>query len=139
PAVFGSIWSGVNVTNPTVRNVAHEWHSLVDAPGLRAFRGAQPLWICDEPGITWQPFRPAPSVAASRLSRLVQMRSLVRRLTASIESEGEAELRLISQPLYRYPETSEEMRDGALFVFVMATDPEAVVLVETFEDQGKPA
>jgi hypothetical protein len=58
------------------------------------------------------------------------MRTIARSLTASITAEEESELRLMPQPLYRYPEQTAGALDGALFVFALATDPELILLVE---------
>jgi hypothetical protein len=40
------------------------------------------------------------------------------------------ELRLLSQPLYRYESTLPEVVDGALFTFVTGTDPELMLVIE---------
>lgn len=67
------------------------------------------------------------------------MRELARRLSASITTEEEKnELRLMPQPLYRYPENVVGAVDGALFVFALATDPELVVLIKQSADADDP-
>ena len=67
------------------------------------------------------------------------MRSLVRRYSVSIQVEGESDLRLMAQPLFRYPEAVAGVVDGAVFSFAMSTDPELLVLLEDREAAGKPA
>jgi hypothetical protein len=47
--------------------------------------------------------------------------------------ETKQDLRLLPQPLYRYSE-KEEILDGALFVFVVTTDPECCLLLEAYQD-----
>jgi hypothetical protein len=42
-------------------------------------------------------------------------------------------LRLLRQPVYRYSEKGKIL-DGALFIFVVATDPECCLLVEAYQD-----
>jgi hypothetical protein len=139
PAVFGSIWSAINLQDRTMRVVTHEFHSLVEAPDVRATRRDQTLWDCREPGVSWQIMAEESTPAASRPARLVQMRSITRRFTARIQTQDESELRLISQPLYRYREKTPGAADGAIFSFAMTTDPELLVLIEDRETEGKPA
>jgi hypothetical protein len=40
------------------------------------------------------------------------------------------ELRLLTQPLYRYPAGEGDLLDGALFAIVLGTDPEIFLLLE---------
>jgi len=128
PAVIGSIWSAVNRQNMDSRFVTHEWHSLVVDADVSAVRGEMPLWESGEPGVAWERLDVAP--ADSRAARLVQMRSIVRRYSVAIQVEGKSDLRLMAQPLYRYPEQAEGALDGAVFSFAMTTDPELLVLLE---------
>jgi hypothetical protein len=137
PAVIGSIWSAMNRQNADVRFVTHEWLSLSIDPLISASRGEKGLWTSGEPGVVWEPLKDAPPPAASRPQRLVQMRAIVRRYSASIQVEGESDLRLMPQPLYRYSEHTEGALDGAIFDFAMTTDPELLVLLEASEADGK--
>jgi hypothetical protein len=139
PAVIGSIWSALNRTDTSLRNITHEWHSLVEEPDVQAVRGGQTEWTSGEPGIAWQALELTPAPASSRPLRLVQMREIARGLTATITAEEANELRLMTQPLYRYPEKPPAAIDGAIFVYSLATDPELVVLVEATNASGTPA
>jgi hypothetical protein len=140
PAVIGSIWSGLNVKDRALRNVTHEFHSLSERPDVQAARGgpglskSQAQWSAGEPGIAWLTLVGSPAPASSRAGRLSQMRAAARRLTASITAVEASELRLMPQPLYRYPEKTPGSLDGALFVFALATDPELIVLIEQTDD-----
>ena len=138
PAVFGSIWSAVNRNDASVRFVTHEFHSLLESPELSARRAGVPLWTSGEAGIAWQALEGAPSPAAARPARLNQMRQLARRLNARITAEEASDLRLMTNPLYRYPESTVG-HDGALFAFCLATDPELILLVEADLAANKPA
>jgi hypothetical protein len=138
PAVLGSIWSALNRSDPTSRNVTHEWHSLIEDPDIQATRRGENLWQPGEPGIAWQVLPNSPVPSSSRAARLVQMRALARRLTARITAEEESELRLLPQPLYRYPEKIPDVRDGALFAYSLATDPEIVLLIELPDSASQP-
>lgn len=141
PAVIGSIWSGLNVKDKALRNITHEFHSLSEQPDVQAARGGpghpkgQAQWSAGEPGIAWQALVGSPAPASSRVRRLSQMRDAVRQLTASITAVEASELRLMPQPLYRYPEKTPSVVDGALFVFALATDPELIVLIEQRDAQ----
>jgi hypothetical protein len=138
PAVLGSIWSGVPRADAAVRNITHEWHSLLEDPDVRAVRNESELWRSGEAGIAWLRLTDAPTPSENRNTRLVQMRSLARRLSPGItEQERESELRLMTQPLYRYPADVTGAFDGALFVYCLATDPELILLVEAREAKPK--
>jgi hypothetical protein len=67
------------------------------------------------------------------------MRTLARCLAASITAESETELRLMTQPLYRYPEKVADAIDGAIFVYSLATDPELILLVEATRSTDESA
>jgi hypothetical protein len=49
------------------------------------------------------------------------------------QKETKENLRLLPQPVYRYAEEGKIL-DGAVFVFVLGTDPECCVLVEAYQD-----
>jgi hypothetical protein len=59
-----------------------------------------------------------------------------------VDDANQIVLRLLPTPLYRYdPKESETavsfLKDGALFAFVMGTDPEVILLLEAVERDGK--
>ena len=114
---------------------AHEFHSLATVPLVTSL-GGQALWHPQGKGIVLKSIAGAPRPAATAAERLRQMRGLAREFKASVDLEkGGTELRLLSQPLFRY----ESKSDGALFAFVMATDPEALLLIEERPLQSDPA
>jgi hypothetical protein len=47
------------------------------------------------------------------------------------------ELRLAPRPLYEYSAPRAGVTTGALFSYFVATDPEAILLVEAFDENGK--
>jgi len=50
------------------------------------------------------------------------------------------QLRLLTQPIFRYEPTSGDVKDGAIFAFthdVLGTDPDALVIVESRQVDGK--
>lgn len=136
PGMIGSIWSALDRAQPDERKLNYEWHSL-SLESVTAERNGEELWNSSEPGIEWQDFDARPP-AASRALRLAQMRRIAQAFTTEIDVQ-EGELRLMSQPLYRYPEDTPGVIDGALFAFVMGTDPEVFVLVEARETDAEQA
>jgi hypothetical protein len=105
---------------------AHEFHSLATVP-LTATRGGQTVWAPRGPGVILDPIPGAPRPASTPSERLRQMRALAREFKASVDLENRGtQLRLLSQPLFRY----ESETDGALFAFVLTTDPEVLLMID---------
>ena len=79
--------------------------------------------------------------AATARARLVQMRRLAEEFTVRTEpvNEKPSELRLMPQPSFRFEDQAEQIVDGALFAFVEATDPEALLLLEAIAGAGGKA
>jgi hypothetical protein len=100
-----------------------------------------PQWVTEQPGIVWKEFPDTPAPAEKPALRLVQMRRMAEQFTARISgvvNEKEGELRLLTKPLYRYPNDIAGATDGALFAFVQGTDPEVLLLIEAVNTGGKP-
>jgi hypothetical protein len=130
--VVGCIFSGPG-RNDT-RHIMHEFHSLAPHPLYSGGPGGSG-WLPQEPGITLEPIPDAPEPARNQALRLTQMRDLARRFTAQVDRENSKwEMRLLSQPIYRYEISDEKSSivDGAVFAFVWTagTDPEALVVIE---------
>src|SRR5262245_26575430 len=96
--------------------------------------------------VKWQPAsRPdeshlhdAPTAAETPAKRLLQMKAIAARFTASddfkISSRDREttrhQLRLLPTPVYRYQDEASQVVDGAVFAFVHGTDPEAFLVLE---------
>jgi hypothetical protein len=108
-----------------------EFHSLALGP-LDAERAGQPAWFPSRAGVLLLPIPEAPTPADSPAQRLRQLRTLAKEFSASETTrEGVSrELRLLTQPIYRYASTDATLIDGALFAFVEGTDPEVFLLIE---------
>jgi hypothetical protein len=103
---------------------------------ITVHRGEETVWEASAPkdGLSLLPDAASPADTAAK--RLIQMRSLARGFTASVDSDADRhELRVLPQPIYRYPADQKQLLDGALFAFVQATDPEVFLLLEA--DRGK--
>lgn len=119
-------------------NRKHEFHSLATEPLSAEFRGKE-VWAPAKAGLTFAPVEGAPTPADTSRLRLTQMRALARDFSASLkDAEGESyQLRLLTQPLYRYEPKDRGVLDGAIFSFAAGTDPEVLLIVEA--RQGKDA
>ena len=109
----------------------HEFCSLA-LGGLTARRSGRPVWSPEASGVELKPFPEAPAPQDSPRSRLAQMRRLAGQLRADKTTRDDVtrDLRLLSNPVYRYESDDPDVLDGALFVFVEGTDPEAFLLIE---------
>lgn len=95
-------------------------------------REGRDVWTPKTPGVTFAPVPDAPAPAATEKLRLIQMRGLSRLFGATIGAEGknQRKVRRLTQPLHRYGDPDGEVVDGAMFGFVMGTDPEVLLLLE---------
>ncbi len=114
--------------------VDHELVSL-STERIEARYDGDVVWHCEKPGIVWTTWADAPVPSAKRPARLVQMRTLAASLTGHLGTalERKDDLRLLSQSVYRYPESEAE--DGAVFAFVQTTDPEILLLRANLKDE----
>jgi hypothetical protein len=90
------------------------------------------IWSPSEGGLKWAALSAA-EPAANKSLRLVQMRSIARRFAATYyksSTQESFELRVLSQPVYRYEDEASGTVDGAVFVFAEANDPETLLLLE---------
>ncbi|QDV45738.1 hypothetical protein Enr13x_56170 [Stieleria neptunia] len=145
PEVVGAIWSVISPDDSTKRRLSHEFHSLSLAPirsdhePRQSRRGPVPDWISSQPGVDPKKVPDAPPPARTANLRLTQMRHLARGFEATIPpglGDGQGSLRLLAQPIYRYHSDRHGIIDGAVFAFVMGTDPELILLIEAAESAG---
>jgi hypothetical protein len=107
---------------------------------LRARFEGKEVWVSSEPGLAFGPLPEAPAPAAGKPQRLLQMRELSKACAATKRDRdgSQSELRLLTQPVYRYAKPEEGLIDGAIFTMVQGTDPELFLLLEARESGGKP-
>jgi hypothetical protein len=117
----------------------HEFQSLATT-SLSATRAGRPIWAPQGAGIALAPIPGAPRPAASPPERLRQMQAMAKEFHAFTGTErGKSELRLLPKPLCRYQTNRPDLADGALFAFVLATDPEVLLMIEARPVDGSPA
>jgi hypothetical protein len=98
----------------------------VESPRLKIAAGALPEFA---------PLKDAEKPAATEKQRLIQLRSLARRFTATEKyREDTIALRLLPQPIDRYVDGDQDVIDGGVFVFVYGTNPEVVLALEAGKD-----
>jgi hypothetical protein len=109
----------------------HEFTSLAPTT-LTAVKSGQTWWAPTVPGIDFKRLPGAPKPAESAAQRARQMRSLAAGFRASdnFGGRGWSELRLLPTPISRYGESGTKLIDGALFAFVIGTDPEVFLFLE---------
>jgi hypothetical protein len=92
----------------------------------------------------WYDLPGAPAPAATAPQRLVQMRMLAGKLTVEMLDtrnvpKGEDQTpRLLPRPIYRYDAEQTKTLDGAVYAFVVGTDPELLLLLECDTAADKP-
>lgn len=112
-------------------------------PQLVAKRGDKVIW---EPQTKWKwyPVPGATAPAAGAPQRLVQMRAIageckVELLDRRNNVKGDSQTpRLLTTPIYRYDHARAKPLDGALFAFVIGTDPELLLLLECDTSAAAP-
>jgi hypothetical protein len=93
----------------------------------------------------WHPLPGAAAPAATPAQRLVQMRALAGEFAVEVldtrnNAKGDEQTpRLLAKPLYRYDAGRAGALDGALYAFVLGTDPELMLLLECDTAAAKPA
>jgi hypothetical protein len=116
-----------------------ELHSL-SLVALESERDGVADWRPTQPGITLRDVPGATPPGDTAVKRLLQMRAIAGEFNAvltdyRLAAAGELQpLRMLTQPLYRYQSTDPELLDGALFGFVLGTDPEVFLLLEARRD-----
>lgn len=117
--------------------IDHEFQSLSLKPLTAEYRG-QTVWTPVKPGVELKVVLGTNAPSRSATLRLSQMRGIARRFTASVgKDKARHEIRLLTQPIYRYKLKDSDLLDGALFAFVQGTDPELLLLIEAWRKETK--
>ena len=135
PEVIASIYKFFE----PARHLGVEFNSLAAGP-LTASRDGKDAWHPARAGVEFRPIPDAPAPAGTAAGRLRQMRALAEPFAAAETDEAGVtrDLRLLTQPVYRY--SGAGAADGGLFAFVQGTDPEVFLLIEARRaDGGGPA
>lgn len=117
-------------------NVSREFTALTEQ-SLVCRRGDETIWTPESSGLLEQGFERSPEPAGSPALRLTQMRSLARRFSGTYykpRTDEPTELRLVSQPLYRFQDADNGINDAAVFCLAEANDPEVLLTIELASD-----
>jgi hypothetical protein len=114
----------------------HEMQSMASA-GLSMRLGKVSKWEPEEAAAKFTPLPDAPRAADNAFKRLVQMKALAARFSATDDFKSNTDregtrfaLRLLPTPVYRYRDAKRGINDGAVFALVHGTDPELFVILE---------
>jgi hypothetical protein len=120
-------------------NAIHEFHITSDQP-FELRRDDTVLWKSKSPTLSFDQLQGVRSPLESESQRLTQMRRIAAEFQVwddhGWEKTVRQELRLLTQPVYRYSDSGRNVVDGAVFVFALANDPEAVLILEASETDG---
>ena len=125
---------------PWAKRLEHDFESLSRGK-IIAKRDGAVVWQPQQGGVTFADFPGAPAPDGAKAQRLRQMKSLAEKFKTTMlgwkrDNTDREELRLLSRPLYRYePKEGGDLIDGAVFAFVMGTDPEIILLIEGVKDK----
>jgi hypothetical protein len=118
------------------KNVVHEFQAT-STQQVEMRRNDQLMWHPDGP-LELKTLDAMSEPARNETLRLAQMRSIAEKFQVFDDfgwnEKVRQQLRLLRQPIYRYTDESEGIIDGAIFTFVLATDPEANLFVEAYRD-----
>jgi hypothetical protein len=108
-----------------------EWTSL-STKRLFGNLVADPEWRPTSAGVEFRPVPDAPQPAEQADQRLRQMHAMTREFSAEDQFRFGSwqPLRLLSKPLARYGKPDSAVFDGALFAYMLTTDPEVFLLIE---------
>lgn len=140
--IYGGVFLWTREGRPHFAAAIYKWYSPFTHRGTELVslspqpfalvRDGQEVWGPEDAGVEFAPIPDAPPPAQSATARARQMRELARQFTAEeTDRDGNhRELRLLTQPVYRYGSADSEVVDGAMYVFVLGTDPEVLLLIE---------
>jgi hypothetical protein len=122
---------------PWAGELAQDYDSLTREPNLVAKQNGQAVWRPEKAGLEFRAVPDAPPPAESATRRRLQLKELAGRFSLTMvgwnaDDSDREELRLLPQWLYRYGEEGRDVLDGALFAYVLGTDPEAALLLEAY-------
>lgn len=97
-------------------------------------------WAPSQAGVEFKPVPGAPKPAETADQRLRQMRTLTEGFSAedNFEQKSWQKLRMMTKPFARYGRPGAEAVDGALFAYVLTTDPEVYLMLEAREGKNGP-
>jgi hypothetical protein len=125
---------------PWEGHMCHEFDSLSRESKVMAREKDRVIWSPATAGVEFKDVPGAPRPAKTVPDRLRQMKAIAERFKATMtgwqeDNSDQEPLRLLPRPLYRYDlanarDPDPNLLDGALFGYVLGTDPEVVLVLE---------
>lgn len=118
------------------------FHAVTDAPIQMTLRDGA-TWTPRSSNVKFQRLPGAPPPAETPAARLRQMKAFVQKFSAHQlwtwqDGDGSRhELRLLTTPVHRYEDRDQRLIDGALFIVVQGTNPEATLFLEAIQPPGE--
>ncbi len=111
----------------------HEFHVTSDQP-FELLRDDHVMWKSEISTIEFSELEGSSPPSDKKVARTTQMRNIAREFKLW-DDHGWKEtvrqpLRLMPQPVFRYTDESKNVTDGAVFVYAISNDPEAVLMLE---------
>ena len=127
---------------PWAGELVHDFQSMSRDKIVARFEGAI-VWQPQESPFKFADIADAPAPAETPAQRLRQMKKLAEEFQSTMvgwkaDNTDREELRLLSRPLFRYEPNEGAVVDGAVFAFVMGTDPESLLLIEAVRQDSSP-
>jgi hypothetical protein len=125
---------------PWDKKLVHDFEGLSRGKLIGRKDGAD-IWH-PQTGLAFAPIPGADPPDEAPAQRLRQMRALSEQFQSVMlgwkaDSTDREQLRLLPKPLFRYEPKSGPVIDGAVYAFVMGTDPESLLLIEAVESAGR--
>lgn len=151
--VFGEVYLWTDNGRPAVVASMYRWFSPKWGDSLEVCslcetsvtgrNGGVAYWSVDEPGLSLADLKDVDPPAKQPAGRLAQMRRIAGNFVADlVDTRSDVagvsrQLRLLNQPIYRYPAPGEKStyKDGGLFTFVEGTDPEVFLILEATKSE----
>jgi hypothetical protein len=89
-------------------------------------------FAAQKPGVTLQTIPSGPSPSATAPGRLLQLKRLAQRFSATIQNalDNREPMRLMPTPICRYADEEAGLIDGAVFGYTMGTNPDVLLVIE---------
>jgi len=151
--VYGSVFLWTADGRPIAAASIYRWFApytqrtaefvQLSSHAVVAEREGRKRWTPASGLVTFHPLDNAPLPDKSSRKRAAQMRILAGEFAPEltdkrvIDEGTRQQLRLLEKPIYQYGADSGGLVEGALFAFVVGTDPEVLLLLEVREIEGK--
>jgi hypothetical protein len=119
----------------------HEFYNTAGEP-IEVRREQSVLWSAPAIDLKWQDLAGGQPPAGTPALRVIQMRKIAEEFNVMDDhgwtTKVRQPLRLLRQPVHRYADAERGIVDGAIFSYVLGTDPEANLLLEAYQAEGGP-